>query len=135
MSSWINEWIKEIRNKKKEQEAKRRGREETIRENRECEKGKEAGWDGEEKDCDEVKGRKEEMRAETGWYVPNLTVPGIPTKRRVGPVILHSNKLSSDAAAPGPQTTLLMTREKRRRDRRGNQRKRKDGAGRKRERI
>lgn len=52
------------------------------------------------------------MRAETGWYVPNLMVPGIPAKRRVGPDILHSNKLPSDAAAPGPQTTLLMTREK-----------------------
>lgn len=100
-------------------------------------KGKEAGWDGEEKDCDEVKGRKEEMRAETGCYVPSLTVPGIPTKRRVGPDSLHSNKLPSDAAAPGPQTSPLTTgtRERPRRDTRGDQRKGKDGAGRKRERI
>lgn len=42
-----------------------------------------------------------------------LTVPGIPTKRRVGPDGLHSNKLPGDAAAPGPQTTLLMTRDQR----------------------
>lgn len=112
MSSWINEWIKEIRNKKMEGEEKRRGREETIRKREQrVQKGKEAGWDGEGKDCDEVQGRKEEMRVETGWYVPNLTVPGIPTKRRVGPDGLHSNKLPSDAAAPGPQTTLLTIRD------------------------
>ena len=40
---------------------------------------------------DEVQGRREEMRVETGWYVPNLTVPGIPTKLRVGLLVSIPN--------------------------------------------
>ena len=51
VSSWINEWIREIRNKTMEREEKRRGREETIRKREQwVQKGKEAGWDGEGKD-------------------------------------------------------------------------------------
>ena len=86
---------------------------------------------------DEVQGRREEMRVETGWYVPNLTVPGIPTKLRVGPAGFHSKRCPVTLLLLGHRPHFLRqgTREKRGRNTRGNQRKSKDGAGRKRERI